>query len=185
MSFHLGRMDEWNIQIRHHACSQCQAPFAEKDAYFTVLSVNAAGYHRQDLCRSCWDTSGGGSVREKAGVISHWQGVFEPPAPPPIDPLPKEDAESILRRMLERNDPAEHEARYILAVMLERKRILKHRETRQDAEKLMLYEHLKTGEVFMIADPKLRLDQLQEVQKRVALMLQAGSEEQAPATGAA
>lgn len=176
-------MDDWNIQLRHDACSQCQKTFAEKDVFFTVLSTHLGGYLRQDLCRPCWDTSGGGSVREKAGVISHWQSVYEPPAPPPPDPLPKEDAESILRRMLERNDPTENEARFILAVMLERKRILKHRETRQDAEKILVYEHLRTGEVFMIADPGLHLDQLQEVQKRVATMLQAGSAEiaQAPA----
>lgn len=110
-------------------------------------------------------------VREKAGVVSFWQGVFEPLAPPPPDPLPKEDAESILRRMMERNDPSEMEARYILAVMLERKRIFKHRETRQDDPPLLIYEHLRTGEVFLITDPKLRLDQIMDVQRKVASLL--------------
>ena len=185
-TFHLDRMDDWNIQLRQDVCSQCQRAFAEKDAFHTVLSAHMGGYLRQDICCSCWDASGGASVREKAGVISHWQGVYEPPAPPPPDPLPKEDAESILRRMLERNDPAENEARFILAVMLERKRVFKHRETRQEAGKILVYEHLRTGEVFMIADPVLRLDQLQDVQRRVATMLQAGTAEiaQAPAATA-
>jgi hypothetical protein len=58
--------------------------------------------------------------------------------------------------------------------MLERKRILKHRETRAETGKVLVYEHLKTGEVFLVNDPGLKLDQLAEVQKRVALMLKPG-----------
>jgi hypothetical protein len=164
-------MEDWNIQIRQNACAQCQIPFVEKAPCHTILSTTAEGYQRQDLCVACWESSGGAMIREKAGVISYWQGVYEPPAPPPVDPLPKEDAESLLRRMLERNNPSEVEARYILAVMLERKRILKHRETRAETGKLLVYEHSKTGEVFIVTDPELKLSQLEEVQKRVALML--------------
>ena len=85
--------------------------------------------------------------------------------------------------MLERQNPAECEAQYILAVMLERKRILKHRETQSAPEdrmtsgetgarrKILVYEHQQTCEVFMIIDPGLHLDLLGEVQKRVAEML--------------
>ena len=109
-------------------------------------------------------------IRDKMGMISYWQGNYEVPAPPPPDPLPKEDAESILRKMMERNDPAELEAKFILAVMLERKRLLKHRQTQTESGKVLVYEHVKTGETFVIKDPQLRLDQLQDVQKRVALM---------------
>jgi hypothetical protein len=163
-------MENWNIQPRSQLCSTCQALFIEKASCFTVLSIAGADFARQDLCGNCWEKSGGSLIREKVGVISYWQGVFEAPPPPPVDPLPKEDAESILRKMVERNDPLEIEARFILAVMLERKRILKQRNT-QDSGKTMIYEHLKTGEVFVIADPQLKLDQLEEVQKRVAAML--------------
>jgi hypothetical protein len=164
-------MEDWNFQNRSPVCSQCQTMFEAKSECFTVLSRANADYVRQDLCRSCWEAAGGPSIREKMGVISSWQGTYEPPPPPPVDPLPKEDAESLLRKMAERNDPAESETKYILAVMLERKRILKHRETQKTEEKLLVYEHVKTGEVFLIQDPQLRLDQLVEVQKKVSAML--------------
>ncbi|MBI4027801.1 MAG: hypothetical protein HY360_22640 [Verrucomicrobia bacterium] len=120
-------------------------------------------------------------IREKAGVISYWQGIYEPPEPPPPDPLPKEDAESLLRRMIERNNPAEMEAKYILAVMLERKRILRHRETQKDGGKRLVYEHLRTGEVFIITDPQLRLDRLEEMQQRVVAMLNPSASAAEPA----
>ncbi len=118
-------------------------------------------------------------IREKAGVISYWQGAYEPPAPSPVDPLPKADAESLLRKMIERNDPTEKEARYILAVMLERKKILRHRETQKADEHVLIYEHVGSGEVFAIGDPQLPLDQLSEVQKKVSAMLTPKAE---PAT---
>ena len=120
-------------------------------------------------------------IREKAGIISYWQSAYEPPAPPPPDPLPKEDAESLLRKMMERNDSSEMVARFILAVMLERKKILKHRETQKNADKILVYEHAKTGETFVIKDPQLRLDQLEEVQRKVSAMLKPAPAEVASA----
>jgi hypothetical protein len=173
-------MEEWKIQSRNHFCSHCNNPFQDKDSCFTVLSHFPAGFQRQDFCASCWQSSGGPMVREKAGVVSYWQGAYEPPSAPPPDPLPKEDAESLLRRMIERNDVVEKEARYILAVMLERKKILRHRETQKTGDRILVYEHIGTGEIFAIPDPELRLDQLTEVQKRVAMMLNPKTETATP-----
>ncbi len=164
-------MEEWDIQSRSEACVRCRSPFVEKGPYHTILTHTPEGYRRQDLCSSCWTTLGGKVIRQEVGIISCWQGMYESSQLSPIEPLPKEDAESLLRKMLERNDLAELEARYILAVMLERKRILRHRETQRLEEPILVYEHVKTGEVFMITDPKIRLDQLGEIQKRVAAML--------------
>ena len=53
--------------------------------------------------------------------------------------------------------------------MLERKRLLRPTGTRQDEEtgrKLLFYEHVRTGETFVVVDPALRLDQIAEVQQR-------------------
>ena len=57
--------------------------------------------------------------------------------------------------------------------MLERKRILKEIEARQppDGGVTRIYEHSKTGEVLVIPDPQLRLDQLGEMQTELAALL--------------
>jgi hypothetical protein len=54
--------------------------------------------------------------------------------------------------------------------MLERKRLLKEVEVKrsEDGSLLRIYEHTKSGEVFIIPDPQLRLDQVAEVQAQVA-----------------
>ena len=64
---------------------------------------------------------------------------------------------------------------FILAVMLERKKLLKERDVQkmEDGRKLRVYEHKKTGESFLIVDPELKLNALGDVQEQVALLLGA------------
>ena len=72
-------------------------------------------------------------------------------------------------------DPHYAAAGYILAVMLERKRILKVKEQIiRDGRRTFIYEQPRTGDVFTIADPDLHLDQLEAVQRDVAMLLEQG-----------
>jgi len=174
-------MTEWDIQSRADACTACQRPFASKEAYHTLLSVDATGYARRDLCGACFVNA------PRDGVVSYWQGEYKLPPPPPPEAIQKETAETLLRKLIESTDPSHAAARYILAVMLERKRILKHRDTvhEENGEDLLVYEHARTGESFTLPDPHLRLDQLAHVQEEVAALLQptAGSAKAEPVSG--
>jgi hypothetical protein len=77
--------------------------------------------------------------------------------------------------LIKQNDPRYAPAGYILAVMLERKRVLKVKEqVVSDGKRVFIYEQPKTGDVFTIADPALRLDQLETVQRDVAALLEHG-----------
>ena len=163
--------EDWNIQSPAHACAYTEKPFGKGEPIYTILSIGSDGFRREDICQSAWQAAGGEQIRDKAGVVSFWQHPYVPPPPPTPEPLKKEDAESLLRALLEKNLPEDKEVRYILAVMLERKRILKHRETLVDELKVLIYEHSKTGESFTIEDPRLRLDQIPAIQKRVAALL--------------
>jgi hypothetical protein len=60
----------------------------------------------------------------------------------------------------------------VLAVMLERKRVLKQIKTEHAGdERLLVYEHTATGDVFIVPDPKLRLDEIENVQNEVSTLL--------------
>jgi hypothetical protein len=59
--------------------------------------------------------------------------------------------------------------------MLERKRVLKIREQiRQEGRRIFVYELPRSGEIFTIRDPDLKLDQLEQVQRDVARLLEVG-----------
>jgi hypothetical protein len=76
-------------------------------------------------------------------------------------------------------------ARYLLAVMLERKRILKEVEVKraEDGALTRIYEHGKSGEVFVVPDPQLRLDEIEQVQDEVAALLAPAPAAAAAASG--
>jgi len=167
-------MIDWNIQTRAHACEACGHGFSDQETYHTLLFDERAAFRRIDICQGCWQRQYSEGARERKGFISYWHGVYEAPAPPP-DPIQKETAESLLRKIIEQNDRQYIPAAYILAVMLERKRVLKVKEQLvREQGRVFIYEHPKTGEIFTITDPNLQLNQLETVQHDVAALLEHG-----------
>jgi hypothetical protein len=168
-------MIEWNIQSRAKACRACGQPFADRQTYHTLLFDAKQVYERIDVCGSCWSAQYGEGATSRKGFVSHWQGLFEVSVPVP-EPIRKENAETLLRKLIEQNDARYGAAMFILAVMLERKRILKVKDQlTQDGRRTFVYEHPRSGDLFTIVDPELRLDQLEAVQRDVAHLLEHGS----------
>lgn len=168
-------MNDWNIQSRAHACEACAKPFADKQSYHTLLFDEKQDFRRMDICDACWQGQFSQGATDRKGFISYWQGTYEAPPPPPPDAIQKENAESLLRKIIESQDEKHAPAAYILAVMLERKRLLKVKEQIvRDGARVFIYEQPKTGDVFTVRDPNLQLDQLDDVQRQVADLLEHG-----------
>ena len=158
---------DWNIKSRSAVCDATGKPFAEGEIFYTALFRAGDGFRRIDLSEEAWNARA--ADPSAATIYSSWRSRFEPPAPPPPETLRRDDAEGMLRRLIESEDPAHTNTRYLLAVMLERKRILR---PRQSPEKgILIYEHATTGETFVIADPQLSLSDLAAVQEEVSGMM--------------
>lgn len=179
-------MIEWNIQSRAHACQACHAPFADKQPFHTLLFDRKQDYERLDVCEACWNSQYSHGATDRKGFISYWQSCYSAPPAAPPDPIRKETAESLLRKLIEQKDAHYDAARFILAVMLERKRVLKVKaQVTENQQRILLYEHAATGDLFTILDPNLQLDRLEEVQRDVARLLEQGLEPPAPAAESA
>ena len=158
---------EWNIQGRGHACAVSGEPFQKGERVYSALYWRDGQYARIDLNAASWNAR-----NENIGPISAWQADFVPPPPAPPEALAKNDAESLLRQLMTENAPEMRNARYILALMLERKKVLRQVERqRQDGGSVLVYEHIPTGEVWLIDDPGLKLGDLKSVQDEVAGLL--------------
>jgi hypothetical protein len=178
-------MIEWNIQSRSHTCQSCSKPFSDGESLHTLLFDHKQVYHRQDICESCWKVHLAKPASSVPPFLSHWHGVYAAPAAVALDAIQKDTAESLLRKLVEKSQPEHAGACFILAVMLERKRILRVKaQTRNEGQRILIYEHPKTGEVFTIPDPALQLDQLEAVQKDVAHLLAHGLDAPVPAEAA-
>ncbi len=173
-------MTDWNIQSRAHGCEACGRHFADQENYHTLLFDEKAVFRRLDVCQACWEKQYSDGARDRKGFVSYWQGTYQAP-PPPSDPIQKDTAESLLRKLIEKQDPQYLAATYILAVMLERKRVLKVKEQlSRDGHRVFIYEQSRTGDLFTITDPNLQLNQLEAVQRDVAALLEHGLEPVVP-----
>lgn len=170
-------MTDWNFQSRAHACHACAKPFAHRQTYHTLLAFERHEVARQDVCEECWTAQFAEGAKDRKGFISHWVGEYQAPPAAPPDAIQKETAETLLRKLMEKNDPQYRAAAYILAVMLERKKILKVKaQLKENGVRIFVYEQPKTGDVFTIPDPELQLTQLEAVQRQVAALMEGSLE---------
>ena len=160
---------EWNIRSRGHICSLCQKPLVDKAPVISALREVPNGYERFDCHPECWKTA-----ERDWEPFSVWDGVyFAPVREEKKEPLKKEDAGELLRQLVTLDDPAMQNVVYVLAVMLERSKILVERDakTLDDGTIRRVYEDRRQGDTFVILDPRIRLENIAEVQQQVVALL--------------
>jgi hypothetical protein len=160
-------LPDWEIKARAHQCAKSEEPFTDGAIIYTLLYRDRNGFRREDVLEHAWL-----EMRDRIKPFSFWKSRYEVPPPPAPEPVPKESGEALLRKLLH-EDRSEHlNARYVLSIMLERKKTLKQVDVRESENgKFLIYEHAKTGEVFIIEDPRLKLDRLDLVQQEVYALL--------------
>ena len=157
----------WNIKPRGVSCSKTGRRFEDGEVYFTLLYREADGFRREDICEQAWNER-----NENIQPFSFWRGKFEAAPPPAPEVVGKDDAEGMLRAILAKGDAALENAAYILALMLERKKILIPQQS-SDSQ-LLVYEHSKTGETIVVRNPALSFEQIPDVQRQVSQLLAGG-----------
>jgi hypothetical protein len=158
---------DWTIQHRADRCAASGEPFNDGDYFYTLLYDERGEFRREDVSEAAFKAR-----NDNIQPFSFWRSKFEQPVVVP-ETLGKQTAEDLLRRYMAEHSPEHSNARYILAVMLERKKLLKEIEAKrgEDGSLVRIYEHTKTGEVFIVPDPQLRMEQIADVQMQVAGLL--------------
>jgi hypothetical protein len=166
-------IQNWQIRSRSHTCALSGRAFEEGESFYTAIYFDPEtnGYQRRDVATDAWQQE----ISERK-PIAYWKTVYTPQV---VEEKPevatKENAMSLLQRFMEEDDPRTENARYILALMLERKRILTPTAAKETENgRMLFYENKKTGEVFFVRDPELHLDELAQVQDEVAMLLGFG-----------
>ena len=165
--------EQWNIRSRAHACHATGEAFHEGDPFVTALFLAADGtLERQDYSLAGWEARPEGSPEP----FSVWRSVY---APPPreekVEPVKKEGAEELLRRLVQEDEPHTENVRFILAVMLERQKLLRLvDQNRIGATKLLVYEHRRSGDVLIVRDPEIPLAEVDSIQAEVVALIEEG-----------
>ncbi len=111
---------EYEIAGASGTCSACGREFAGGEAYVAALFQEGAGFLRRDYCPDCWEAQ-----RAQAhGAFSTWRGRTPHPSQPAKRFVDDEVLVDFFERLGEDDEPARVNFRFVLALMLMRKRLL-------------------------------------------------------------
>ncbi|MBP7274987.1 MAG: hypothetical protein KBA51_02155 [Kiritimatiellae bacterium] len=162
--------EEWNVRAPEGECHACARAFEDGEEFTSQLVfVAGEGYARRDFCANC-------SPAADAPLVSMWRTRYHAPAPAAEPALKQETAESLLRQLVSHPGAEDAHLIYVLAIMLERQRLIVERDLQvmESGERRRVYEHRKTGEIWIIQDPGLKLSDLEKVQAEVVARLSPG-----------
>ncbi|MDF1823827.1 MAG: hypothetical protein P1U68_04245 [Verrucomicrobiales bacterium] len=175
-------IQDWKIRSTHAKCELSGDSFADGERFYTCIfdDPESDGFLRRDYSIASWE-----KIRAEITPppFSFWKSTYKAPVVE-VDKnaIADTSAEGMLQRFIEEDDSKTENARYILALMLERKKVLVPTDVKEtETRKLLFYEYEASGDVIVIADPGLKLAEIESVQQEVAELL--NEEERRAASG--
>ncbi len=163
--------ETWHLRSRARQCSATGTPFIEGQPIITAIfpDPESSGYLRKDFLEEAWKQRG----EEDGQPFSSWRTTYSPVITTENpQAVTKQGAEDLLRTLVEEDQEHTENTRYILALMLERQKLLRETDSQPTSGGILrIYEHRKTGEVYIVKDPNIALDQVEKIQEEVILLL--------------
>jgi hypothetical protein len=130
-------MVDWKFNRRQGTCCACDRPFADGERHFSALSVSAGELAREDTCEACRKEPGGESD------LFWWRTRHTVNKDRRLR-LNLEALEALFISLEGKQEPGLRELRYVLCLLLMRKRRLKMRRIVRD----------ESGESFLVNRPR-------------------------------
>ncbi|HEY0008843.1 MAG TPA: hypothetical protein VGB55_08980 [Tepidisphaeraceae bacterium] len=148
-------------------CSATGAAIAPGDRFMALVRETATGIERSDFTLEAWPSV------DKAGALAYWQCVM-----PTLDQAKKKvfvDDEvlcSLFERLADAAETAKVHFRFVLGLILMRKRLLAYEGSTSDAGKdIWLVRMRGRTEQLPLIDPKLDQEQMQAVSSQLGEIL--------------
>ena len=162
-------VEKYSIKSRAHCCHVTGEAFEEEQPFIAAIfpDPESSGYLRLDYSIESWD------AREDETIpFSFWRSHYKPPVKEEDNQVTPHDPETLFAKLVEEDEAHTENARFILAAMLERKKIIRETDTQQLPTGLLrIYENRKTGDVFIVKDPQIALVDVESIQEEVQQLL--------------
>ncbi|MEW6356375.1 MAG: hypothetical protein AB1696_08625 [Planctomycetota bacterium] len=158
-------MSEWSIKRGDLKCEKCSRNFGQEEEYFSALYDENRQFIRRDYCMQCWN----GHSPEQ--MFSFWK-TRVPAKEEERKVVDDEVVMNFFQRLQGETDPMKVNFRYVLALLLMRKKVLKLEDIRYDekGEALVLKQKGEDGEV-VVYNPQLTEEQIEQVTEQVGQIL--------------
>ena len=158
-----------DFEIAHvgRQCSVTGRTFAPGETYFSTLRLERGSPERSDFAAETWQGP-------PEGMLAWWKSKT-----PGVDAgKPKLAPHDVLLNLFsELSDrPDEHEFRYVLGLLLIRRKLLKLEETRRDdGVEVLVLDCPRRNQQFELPAPALDAEHINEIQKRLIDLLYGGA----------
>lgn len=159
---------DWKFARRRDRCSRCESAFEEGGRHVSALLFAADALTREDLCEACWER------REPGGEIFHWYTRRQEVRRGLSLDLPT--LEQLFLHLAGRDEPRVLEIRYVLCLLLLRKRRLKLVRVVRDPRETLVVRRPRREEALEIPVCDLPADRVGELQRELAAIFDGSGE---------
>lgn len=158
---------EWEVPKRSNACTACGRPFVDGEALAAYLQADGESYARRDQCLACDPPSDPpplGTWRTRAALPSATGPVFD-----------REGLFALLAGLGAASDPQPQRLRFVLALLLWRRKTLKLEDTRNDPDgELWIFRSTRSDDRYEIRRPDLDEGQAEQLSAQLEQLLAGG-----------
>lgn len=147
-------------------CLLCAKPIVPNDKFMAALTEIPEGFSRTDCCLECWEKY------DKKDVLAFWRMTM--PVAEQKKKVFVDDAIlcELLERLADVQEPAKISFRFVLALILMRKRLVFHDSSRKDGDKEIWVIKLRgKTELLDLINPHLDETQILDVSRQLSEIL--------------
>ena len=158
-------MTDYQIQPSSRRCSATGRELQPGERYYSVLVEEEGKFVRKDYSAEAWRGA-------PDGAFSFWMGRLAPPQSKRRQPIDDEMLLECFQRLEGELEPNRIRFRYVVALLLMRRRRLKFEETRQDgSQEVLVLRCTRTSVRHPVVNPGLTNEELATVQDEVFQVL--------------
>ena len=160
-------MSEWDINKPLGQCFGTGVKIEPGEEYFGALVKTEEGLQRRDFCADYWQ-------REKPEVFCYWKTKLPQPGQKKQLFVDDQMLMAFFERLEKETEPEKLNFRFVLALILMRKRILKYDDTRMDdGREIWRLRIVGDRHIAEVVNPHLDEEQVEELSSQIGEILQA------------
>lgn len=160
------RRMEWEISKPAPHCATCEKGFAEDDELFSALYDEKTEFVRRDYCLECWTGVDGNAV------FSFWRTRIPKKETPPKRFVDDQALLAFFSRLEGEEEPLKINFRFVLALLMIRKKLFRFGSVRREGEREWLILHDKREERDVeVLNPNLSDEEVEAVTEECGKLL--------------
>jgi hypothetical protein len=164
---------DYNISKPDGTCCACNRQLQPEQEFMATICETDDGFMRRDFCLDCWSDD----LRDE-GTIGFWRSHIPKPQEKKKLFVDDEVLINFFRRLADTDEPSRVSFRYVLALILMRKKLLAYDRTEADGEGRDIWKmHFKgSGETHDVIDPHMDEDQILQVSQDLGQIMELDDE---------